>query len=60
MHFGQNDFVQILSACSPNTHQIMYGETCRLVVLAFATVARESFKGKFTAKINIYMIFCEN
>ena len=29
----------------------MYGETLRLPVSVFATVARKSFNGKFTAKI---------
>ena len=27
VYFGSYDFVQILPACSPNTYQIMYGET---------------------------------
>ena len=27
VHFSQDDLVQILSACGPNTYQIMYEET---------------------------------
>ena len=50
VHFKRYDLVQISPACSPNAYQIKNGET-RLAVLAFATVAWESFKGKFTAKI---------
>ena len=27
VYFGRFDFVQISPACSPNTYQVMYGET---------------------------------
>ena len=52
MYFGPYNFVQISPACGPNTYQIMYGETLRLSMSALATVAGESFNGKFTAKID--------
>ena len=51
VHFGLYDLIQISPECSQNTYQIMWRDF-RLLVLAFATVARKSLKGKFTAKID--------
>ena len=51
VQFGPQDLVKISPSCSPNTYQIMYGEPLDFWVLAFATLARKSLKGKFTAKI---------
>ena len=50
VHFRPYDLVQISSACSPNTYEIW--KDFRLPVSEFATVARKSFNGKFTAKID--------
>ena len=51
VHFRPYELVQILPACGPNTHQNVWRDF-RLPVSAFATVARKSFKGNFTAKID--------
>ena len=40
----------------PNPYQIMYGETFRLSVSAFATVTLKSFNGKFAVKIDFLMV----
>ena len=52
IHFGLYDLVQISPACSPKRYQILYGNTLKIAVLAFATVVRKSFKGKFNANID--------
>ena len=44
--------IQISPACSPNTYPNNVWRDFRLFVLPCATVARNSFKGKFTAKID--------
>ena len=52
IHFGPHDLVQIstYAACSPNTYQLMYGETLDIQFLGLQTVVRESLNSKFTAK----------
>ena len=52
VYFVPCDCVQISPACGSNTYQIIYVENFRLAVLAFATIARESFTFKFTANID--------
>ena len=37
VYFGPYDFVQISTACGPNTYQIMYGETLNLPSKLFPT-----------------------
>ena len=49
MQFGPYNFVQISPACGPNTSNNVWRDF-RVPVSELATVAGESFNGKFTAK----------
>ena len=51
VHFGQYDLVQISPACSPNTYQIMYGETLDLQCKHLQRQHGKVFKANLLQKI---------
>ena len=52
VHFGAYDLLQISPARNPKYISNNVWRDFKLPVSAFATVARKSFNGKFTAKID--------
>ena len=52
VHLGPYDLAQISSACGPNCVSNNVWIDFTLPLVAFETVARERFNGKFTAKID--------